>query len=133
MVKLPVIVYNRNSRNRVIQDAIQMQGILEKQAMTEEQTSGRYIRPIVLFQAQPKTSTDSETFEKIKRLLLELNIPEEQIAIKTSKVDTLGKTNLMQRDCQFDLSSQSMHSKRGGIVRLPIFWHLLQIRLQKWM
>ena len=99
MVKLPVIVYNRNSRNRVIQDAIQMQGILEKQAMTEEQTSGRYIRPIVLFQAQPKTSTDSETFEKIKRLLLELNIPEEQIAIKTSKVDTLGKTNLMQRDC----------------------------------
>lgn len=99
MVKLPVIVYNRNSRNRVIQDAIQMQGILEKQAMTEEQTSGRYIRPIVLFQAQPKTSTDSETFEKIKRLLLELNIPEEQIAIKTSKVDTLGKANLMQRDC----------------------------------
>ena len=51
MVKLPVIVYNRNSRNRVIQDAIQVQGILEKQAMTEEQTSGRYIRPIVLFQA----------------------------------------------------------------------------------
>ena len=27
---------------------------------------------------------------------------------------------------QSKLSSQSMHSKRGGIVRLPISWHLLQ-------
>ena len=99
MVKLPVIVYNRNSTKAVLEDAINLRNSLEQQAIIEEETGGRYIRPIVLFQAQPKTSNDSETFEKIKKMLLDVGIPEEQIAIKTSKVDTLGKADLMSRDC----------------------------------
>lgn len=99
MVKLPVIVYNRNSTKVVLEDAINLRNSLEQQAIIEEETGGRYIRPIVLFQAQPKTSNDSETFEKIKKMLLDVGIPDEQIAIKTSKVDTLGKTDLMSRDC----------------------------------
>lgn len=99
MVKLPVIVYNRNSSKDVIEDAINLRNSLEQQAIIEEESGGRYIRPIVLFQAQPKTSNDSETFEKIKKMLLDVGIPEEQIAIKTSKVDTLGKTDLMSRNC----------------------------------
>lgn len=99
MVKLPVIVYNRNSSKDVIEDAINLRNSLEAQAIIEEEVGGRYIRPIVLFQAQPKTSNDSETFEKIKKMLLDVGIPEEQIAIKTSKVDTLGKTDLMSREC----------------------------------
>lgn len=99
MVKLPVIVYNRNSSKDVIEDAINLRNSLEQQAIIEEEAGGRYIRPIVLFQAQPKTSNDSETFEKIKKMLLDVGISEEQIAIKTSKVDTLGKTDLMSRDC----------------------------------
>ena len=99
MVKLPVIVYNRNSSKDVIEDAINLRNSLEQQAIIEEEAGGRYIRPIVLFQAQPKTSNDSETFEKIKKMLLDVGIPEEQIAIKTSKVDTLGKTDLMSRNC----------------------------------
>ena len=99
MVKLPVIVYNRNSSKDVIEDAINLRNSLEQQAIIEEEVCGRYIRPIVLFQAQPKTSNDSETFEKIKKMLLDVGIPEEQIAIKTSKVDTLGKTDLMSRNC----------------------------------
>lgn len=99
MVKLPVIVYNRTSRNSVIEDAIQLRNTLEQQAITEEQAGGRYIRPIVLFQAQPKNNTDSETFDKVKELLIAKGIPENQIAIKTSKVDDLGKTDLMSRNC----------------------------------
>ena len=99
MVKLPVIVYNRTSRKSVIMDAIQLRNTLEQQAIAEEQAGGQYIRPIVLFQAQPNTSSDSETFEKVKQMLMEYDIPEEQIAIKTSKVDDLGKTDLMSRDC----------------------------------
>ena len=99
MVKLPVIVYNRTSRKSVIMDAIQLRNTLEQQAIAEEQAGGKYIRPIVLFQAQPNTSSDSETFEKVKQMLMEYDIPEEQIAIKTSKVDDLGKTDLMSRDC----------------------------------
>lgn len=99
MVKLPVVVYNRTSRQSVIQDAIQLRGSIEQQAIAEEQAGGNYIRPIVLFQAQPKTNENSETFDKIKTLLIEMGIPEDEIAVKTSKVDDLGTTNLMSKAC----------------------------------
>lgn len=99
MVKLPVVVYNRTNRQSVIQDAIQLRGSIECQAIAEEQAGGSYIRPIVLFQAQPKVNEDSETFEKIRVRLIEWGIPKEQIAVKTSKGDDLGKTDLMSRDC----------------------------------
>lgn len=99
MVKLPVVVYNRATRQSVIQDAIQLRGSIERQAMDEEELGGRYIRPIVLFQAQPNTNEDSETFDKIKTMLIEMGIPKEQIAVKISKVDDLGKIDLMSRDC----------------------------------
>ena len=99
MVKLPVVVYNRTSRQSVIQDAIQLRGSIEQQAIVEEQAGGAYIRPIVLFQAQPKVNEDSETFDKIKAMLVDMGIPKEEIAVKTSKVDELGKTDLMSRDC----------------------------------
>lgn len=99
MVKLPVVVYNRTTRQSVIQDAIQLRGSIERQATAEEESGGRYIRPIVLFQAQQNTSEESETFDKIKKMLVDMGIPKEQIAIKTSKVDDLGKTDLMSRDC----------------------------------
>lgn len=99
MVKLPVIVYNRDSRNAVIQDAIQLRASIERQAKEEELRGGKYIRPILLFQAQPKTSDDSETFDRIKKKLLEMGIPEAEIAIKTSKVDDIGRTNLLSKDC----------------------------------
>ena len=99
MVKLPVIVYNRTSRDSVIDDAIHLRGILEQQAIEEEERTGKYIRPIVLFQAQPKNNNDNDTFDKVKEILLGRGIPEEQIAIKTSKVNDLGKTDLMSRDC----------------------------------
>lgn len=99
MVKLPVIVYNRTSRDSVIDDAIHLRGILEQQAIEEEERTGKYIRPIVLFQAQPKNNNDNDTFDKVKEILLGKGIPENQIAIKTSKVNDLGKTDLMSRDC----------------------------------
>ena len=100
MVKLPVIAYFRNDRQSVIQDAIQFRGYLERQAVEAEAAGGEYIRPIVLFQAQPNISEDSETFDKIKRLLIDMGIPEEEIGIKTSKVDDISRLNLMSRECR---------------------------------
>lgn len=99
MVKLPVVVYNRTTRQSVIQDAIQLRGSIEKEAIAAEEAGGKYIRPIVLFQAQPKTSDNSDTFDKIKALLMDMGIPEEQIAVKTSNVDDLKGRDLMSRDC----------------------------------
>ena len=98
MVKLPVVVFGRSSRQSVITDAIHLRGNIEKQAIAEEKAGGSYIRPIVLFQAQPKTNEDSETFDKIKNILLELGIPEEEIAVKTSKIDDLTGKNLLDRN-----------------------------------
>lgn len=99
MVKLPVIVYNHRSTNDVISSAIQMQRSLEQKAVAMEAEGGRYIRPIVLFQAQPKTDDNNITFDKIKNKLVEIGIPEDQIKIKTANKDEIKNTNLMSRDC----------------------------------
>lgn len=99
MVKLPVIVYNRRSQDDVYADAINIRRKLEIQAKNEQQTTGRYIRPIVLFQAQPKNNTDSTTYEKIKATLIEAGIPKEEIAIKTGDKDELKNVNLLSENC----------------------------------
>lgn len=100
MVKLPVIVYNHQDTNEVITSAIQLQKTLESKAKTEEENGGKYIRPIVLFQAQPKTDDDNVTFEKIKAQLIEIGIPENHIKIKTSGIDEIKNIDLMSRDCE---------------------------------
>ncbi len=99
MVKLPVVVYNRTSRQSVIQDAIHLRAALEAQAKQEQKKGGEHIRPILLFQAQPNINEDSETFERIKSLLLTMGISEDEIAIKTSSVDTLQGMDLMSPEC----------------------------------
>lgn len=99
MVKLPVIVYNHRNTNDVLTNAINLQRSLEQKAIEQEKNGGLYIRPIVLFQAQPKTDTDSETFDKIKTKLIKIGIPEEQIKIKTAQKDEIKRTDLMSRDC----------------------------------
>ena len=99
MVKLPVIVYNHKSVEDVIISAIQMQRTLEKRALVTESNGGQYIRPIVLFQAQPRTGEESITFDKIKKNLIDLGIPVDQIKIKTADKDEINKMDLMSRDC----------------------------------
>lgn len=99
MVKLPVIVYNRMNQTEVISDAIDLRDSLERAAATEHEVGGDYIRPIVLFQAQPKASEDATSFEKLRSKLVEAGIPEEQIAIKTANVDELKGINLLAQDC----------------------------------
>ncbi|MBD5221987.1 MAG: DEAD/DEAH box helicase family protein [Bacteroidales bacterium] len=100
MVKLPVIVENRNSPRDVLSAAIRMRNSLEKLAKENEANGGRYIRPIVLFQAQPKTDEDNVTFDKIKQQLIDVGIPENQIKIKTANKDELKGIDLMSRDCE---------------------------------
>lgn len=100
MVKLPVIVANQRSQEEVIMAALNMRRQLEEYAKKAEKQGGGYIRPIVLFQAEPKNKDDTTTFEKVKELLLNLNIPAEQIAIKTANVNELKKdVDLMSRQC----------------------------------
>ena len=100
MVKLPVVVYNRTTRQSVIQDAIQLRGSIEQDAIAAEQAGGSYIRPIVLFQAQPRTGENSETYDRIKAMLVSMGIPSEEIAVKTADVDELKNQDLLSRDCK---------------------------------
>ena len=99
MVKLPVIVANQRSQEDVIMAALNMRRQLEVLADKAEANGGGYIRPIVLFQAEPKSKDDNTTFEKVKQVLLDLNIPPEHIAIKTASVNELKGVDLMSRHC----------------------------------
>ena len=99
MVKLPVIVYNHTTKSQVIDSALHLQRRLELTAKQDK--NGNYIRPIVLFQAESKLSgtEDRETFEKVKKTLIDLKIPEEQIKIKTAEIDELKGVDLMAPNC----------------------------------
>jgi type III restriction enzyme, res subunit superfamily len=99
MVKLPVIAYNRSSQTEVITDAIDLRQSLEAAATQQEAQFGRYIRPIVLFQAQPKTGEDATSFERLRKKLVATGIPTEQIAIKTANINELKGVDLLSPQC----------------------------------
>ena len=99
MVKLPVIVYNRDSQSEVLIDAIDLRNKLEEIARAEYTKTGKYIRPIALFQAQSKGKEDATTFEKLRDKLVDAGIPAEQIAIRTADVNELKNVELMSLSC----------------------------------
>ncbi|MGV9218383.1 DEAD/DEAH box helicase family protein [Arcanobacterium canis] len=99
MVKLPVIAYNRASQKDVVADAIDLRRSLEVAAVQQHECGGSYIRPIVLFQAQPKTSEDATSFERLRDKLVKAGIPAEQIAIKTAEVNELKGVDLLSEEC----------------------------------
>lgn len=100
MVKLPVIVYNQHERSEVVQNALHLRQRLQDVADAERKEGGRYIRPIVLFQAQPRTGEENVTYAKLKQMLIKAGIPEEEVKIKTAEIDELkGIRDLMAEDC----------------------------------
>lgn len=99
MVKLPVVVYRRQDKRAVLADAVTLQRRLEAIAEQDEKRTGRYIRPIVLFQAERRGPDAAETYAKLKEKLVEAGVPAEQIAVRTGDVDELGDADLMSRKC----------------------------------
>lgn len=99
MVKLPVIVYNHRSVQDVIVNAIALRNKLEFRAAQKEKDGGPYIRPIVLFQAQPNIGEDNATYDKLKDELIHYDIPKEQIKIKTADKNELNGIDLLSKDC----------------------------------
>lgn len=99
MVKLPVVAYNLPSRETVIQTAVQLQKNLEKRAIELSESGGKYIRPIVLFQAESRTREEAVNYDRIKEKLIEAGIPANQIAIKVSDKDEIKSHDLLSPDC----------------------------------
>ena len=99
MVKLPVIVYNHQSKDEVVNSALELRARLEHAAVDAQNQGGAPIRPIVLFQAEPKTKEDNATFDKIKAMLLEKGIKEHEIKIKAADRNELSGIDLMSPEC----------------------------------
>ncbi len=99
MVKLPVVVYNLQEKNDVIASTINFRNLLEEHAKKSQEMGGEYIRPIALFQAESKTSEEKETFDKVKKMLVECGIPEGQIKIKTANINELKGIDLKSEEC----------------------------------
>lgn len=70
MVKLPVIAKHVQTKDEVITQSVHLRNTLEEQAKLLEAKGGRYIRPIVLFQAESKNKTDVIDYDKIKDNLI---------------------------------------------------------------
>lgn len=100
MIKLPLMVSQQNSQSDVMMAALTLRHNLEALALAEQTKGGAYIRPIILFQAEPKSKEDTTTFEKVKAQLLDIGIPENQIAIKTSEINELKNVDLLSPDCE---------------------------------
>ena len=96
MVTLPVFLCNFVNVASVIENAISLQNRLEAIAKNENSN----LRPIVLFQAQSGANEDAQTFEKIKKKLVNIGIKKEQIAIKTAKINELDKIDLLDKNCK---------------------------------
>jgi type III restriction enzyme len=99
MVKLPVVAYNLPSRDSVIEKAVNLRKQLEQKAKELQEQGGKYIRPIVLFQAESRTNDESINFDRLKEQLIKWGIPEQEIAIKVAEKDEIKAHDLLSPDC----------------------------------
>lgn len=88
MIKLPLRVITRHpsQRDLLLADAITLRTDLEKRAAAESQTTGEYLRPIMLIQAE--RVDECETLRE--RMAAEFSVAKEMILISTGKLDELG-------------------------------------------
>jgi type III restriction enzyme len=92
MIKLPIYLRYREPWDALLTDAIGLLKELQDDADKEIAEGGKYLRPIMLLQAQPEyKDKTSITVDVVKHKLREFNIPEEQIAIHTGDIRDLEK------------------------------------------
>jgi len=104
MIKLPVELESRDNWLDVLALTVERRAALERRAQTWGQQSGRFIRPIALIQAQPKSKArETHTVEAIKTALVEqLKVPAERIRIATGDHDDLGAEDLSGKECKVE-------------------------------
>lgn len=97
MIKLPIILSEHDTWQNAVNGAIASRASLAEEA--DKDTD--YIRPIILFQAQPK---DQEvTVEVLKKHLMDVEqIPEHKIAIATGDQRELDGINLFDPECPIE-------------------------------
>ena len=97
MIKLPIMLTEHTSWQNAVSGAIAARASLDKTAKDDPD----YIRPIVLFQAQPKN--EEVTVGVLKKHLLEVeNVPESAIAVATGDMRELDGIDLFDRHCPIE-------------------------------
>jgi type III restriction enzyme len=97
MIKLPIMLSEHDTWQNAVNGAIASRASLAEEA--EKDTA--YIRPIVLFQAQPKNQ--EVTVEVLKKHLMEVEqIPEYKIAVATGDQRELDGINLFDPKCPIE-------------------------------
>jgi type III restriction enzyme len=90
MIKLPIVLSEHPDWRSAVSGAIASRAALAEKALLD---TADYIRPIVLFQAQPKD--EEVTVEVLKKQLTETeNLPEERIAVATGDQRQLDGINV---------------------------------------
>jgi len=99
MIKLPIVLKTLDDIRLILQEGIQKRNYLEELAKLEEMHTDRYIRPINLIRAEENRGDDALTYDKIKQILLSMEIDEEEIAIQTGSKKEIDGVDLLHRDC----------------------------------
>ena len=99
MIKLPIVLKTLDDTRLILQEGIVKRNYLEELAGLEEMHTGRYIRPINLIRAEENRGDDAFTYDKIKQILLEMGIKEEEIAIQTGSLKEIDGIDLLSREC----------------------------------
>lgn len=107
MIKLPVELESRSDWLDVLRLTIDRRNELHAIAKEFEKRSGRYIRPIAVIQAQPKSKTrETHTAEVVKQKLIDENgpfkLPADAVRIATGTLDEIGDEDLSARDCSVE-------------------------------
>lgn len=97
MIKLPIILSEHDTWQNAVNGAIAARASLAEEADKDPE----YIRPIILFQAQPKNQ--EVTVEALKKHLMEVEqISEEKIAVATGDQRELDGINLFDPKCPIE-------------------------------
>jgi len=112
MIKLPIELYAIPEWHNTVYEAVTKQKELEEIAKKEEELTGKYIRPIVLIQAE-HDSKEKETINvEIVReyLIAKHSIPEQQIARATGEDREIENIDLHDRKCEirFIITKQAL-------------------------
>lgn len=107
MIKLDIHLINKASQDwhDAIVATLEKLEVLERHAKTYEANTGKYIRPACLIQVERtgKDQRDNKFIhaEQVKEYLIQkCNIPENQIAIKSSEKDDIEGIDLFANDCE---------------------------------
>ncbi len=104
MIKMPVKLTTDRDWRKTIGAALDCQAALEEAAKAEEDQTGEYIRPIILFQAQSASQTDANriTYDKVEEFLKkDKRVPEDQIAVHSgTRKDLDDVVDIEDPDCR---------------------------------